>query len=289
MPPVIGGRHMGAGIVHFPDPRAHSRSPGRSESRRRLRGAGADQAACSTTTCRRARSIRLAAPSCAESAYRPTTEWTGLELADVVVEAVLETIEAKRDVFARLDRLTRPHAVLATNTSSLRVSEMAQATLHPERVVGLHFFNPVAKMPLVEIVRGAHSDPASLATAVALAVRMGKTPVLVGDSPGFLVNRILVPYLAEALAMAGEGVPIRAIDDAMKSWGMPMGAFELLDEIGLDIASHVVKIARPARRLRLPTSRRCSTAQRIASGWGRRAARASTSIAKIVVAPARRR
>jgi 3-hydroxyacyl-CoA dehydrogenase/enoyl-CoA hydratase/3-hydroxybutyryl-CoA epimerase len=171
----------------------------------------------------------------------PTTDWTGLELADLVVEAVLETVEAKRAVFSKLDRLCRPSGVLATNTSSLRLTEIAQATLHPERVIGLHFFNPVPKMPLVEIVRGPHSDDASLATAAALAGRMGKTPVLVNDAPGFLVNRILVPYLAEALAMAGEGTSIAMIDDAMKRWGMPMGPFELLDEIGLDIAAHVLR------------------------------------------------
>jgi 3-hydroxyacyl-CoA dehydrogenase/enoyl-CoA hydratase/3-hydroxybutyryl-CoA epimerase len=171
----------------------------------------------------------------------PTTQWTGLELADIVIEAALETIEVKRDIFARLDRLTRPTAVLASNTSSLRIAEMAEATLHPERVVGLHFFNPVPKMPLVEVVRGSRSDDASLATALAVATRIGKTPVLVSDAPGFLVNRILVPYLAEALLLAGGGVPITAIDDAAKLWGMPMGPFELLDEIGLDIAHHVLK------------------------------------------------
>ena len=171
----------------------------------------------------------------------PTTDWTGVELADIVVEAVLETIEAKREIFSRLDRIVRPTAVLASNTSSLRVGEMAQATLHPERVVGLHFFNPVAKMPLVEIVRGPHSDDVSLATALALAGRIGKTPVLVHDAPGFLVNRILVPYLAEALEMASEGVSIVTIEDAMKAWGMPMGPCELLDEIGLDIGVHVMK------------------------------------------------
>src|SRR5205814_324980 len=142
---------------------------------------------------------------------------------------------------SRLDRLTRPGAVLASNTSSLRISEIAQATLHPERVVGLHFFNPVPKMPLVEVVRGPLSDDASLATALALTGRIGKTPVLVSDAPGFLVNRILVPYLAEALALASEGVSIVAIDETAKKWGMPMGPFELLDEIGLDIAAHVLK------------------------------------------------
>ena len=171
----------------------------------------------------------------------PTIDWTGLELADLVVEAVLETLEHKREVFSKLDRLTRPTAVLASNTSSLRIDDIAQATLHPERVVGLHFFNPVPKMPLMEIVRGSHSDAASLAIAVAVAGRIGKTPVLVNDSVGFLVNRILMPYLAEALVMADEGTPITAIDHAMKAWGMPMGPFELLDEIGLDIAAHVLK------------------------------------------------
>ncbi len=171
----------------------------------------------------------------------PTIDWSGLEMADFVIEAVNETIEAKREVFSRLDRLTRPTAVLASNTSSLKIADIAEATLHPNRVVGLHFFNPVPKMPLVEIVRAPQSDDASLATAVALAGRIGKTPVLVSDAAGFVVNRVLVPYLAESLVMASEGVPITAIDSAMKAWGMPMGPFELLDEIGLDIAAHVLK------------------------------------------------
>ncbi len=235
---VIGGGTMGAGIVHaliragIPvrlvevNPAAVSAALGRIK-----RMLDDDVAA--------GRIDRIAARD-ALNRVSPTTEWIGLELADVVVEAVVETIDAKREVFSRLDRLTRPTAVLATNTSSLSVSQMAQATLRPERVVGLHFFNPVPKMPLVEVVRTAQSDDASLATAIALVGRIGKTPVLVGDSPGFLVNRILVPYLAESLAMAAEGIPIRAIDDAAKRWGMPMGPFELLDEIGLDIASHVL-------------------------------------------------
>jgi 3-hydroxyacyl-CoA dehydrogenase/enoyl-CoA hydratase/3-hydroxybutyryl-CoA epimerase len=171
----------------------------------------------------------------------PTIEWTGLKLADVVVEAVAESIEVKREVFAKLDRLCRPDAVLATNTSSLSVAEMAAATAHPDRVVGLHFFNPVPKMPLVEVVRTDSSSDQALATAVSLSSAIGKTPVLVKDAPGFLVNRVLIPYLAEALLMAGEGVSIEQVDTAMKKWGMPMGPFELLDEIGLDIGAHVLK------------------------------------------------
>ncbi len=170
----------------------------------------------------------------------PTTDWSGLRLADVVIEAVVETMDAKREVFARLDRLTRPTAVLASNTSSLQIADIAAATMHPQRVVGLHFFNPVPKMPLVEVVRTSQSDSASLATAVALAARIGKTPVLVKDSPGFVVNRTLIPYLHDALTMAGEGTSIESIDRAMKDWGMPMGPFELMDEIGLDVAGHVL-------------------------------------------------
>src|SRR5260221_4683823 len=171
----------------------------------------------------------------------PTIDWTGLHLADLVVEAVVENLDAKHEVFARLDKLTRADAILASNTSSLRVADIAQPTAHPERVLGLHFFNPVNKMPLVEIVRAPGTDDASLATVVALASRLGKTPVLVNDATGFLVNRLLIPHLAEALVMATEGVSIPLIDEAMKRWGMPMGPFELLDEIGLDVAVHVLK------------------------------------------------
>ena len=171
----------------------------------------------------------------------PTTEWDGLKTCDFVVEAIAETMDAKRDVFAKLDRICRADTVLASNTSSLSITEMARATAHPHRVVGLHFFNPVPRMPLVEVVRTEMSDDASLATAVALSAHMGKVAVLVKDAPGFLVNRVLIPYLAEALVLAEEGASIAEVDRIMKAWGMPMGPFELLDEIGLDIASHVLK------------------------------------------------
>ncbi len=235
---VIGGGTMGAGIAHaliragVPVRLVEVSPPAVSAALARITRMLDDDVAAG-------RMERLAARH-AFNRVSPTTDWTGLELADIVVEAVPEAMDAKREVFARLGRLTRPAAVLATNTSSLRVSGLAQAALHPERVVGLHFFNPVPKMPLVEVVRAAQSDDASLATAVALAGRVGKTPVLVADAPGFLVNRILVPYLTEALVMASEGVPIRAVDEAARRWGMPLGPFELLDAIGLDIASQVL-------------------------------------------------
>ena len=195
----------------------------------------------------------------------PTVEWTGLGLADVVVEAVAESMDVKREVFAKLDRLCRPDAVLASNTSSLSVTEMARATTRPQRVVGLHFFNPVPKMPLVEVVRAEKSDERSLATAVGLSSQIGKTPVLVKDAPGFLVNRVLIPYLAEALAMAGEGASIEAVDAAMKKWGMPMGPFELLDEIGLDIGAHVLRSLGDQLEVKLAVPPQMSKAQE--RGW----------------------
>ena len=196
----------------------------------------------------------------------PTMEWNGLELADVAIEAVVERMDVKREVFAKLDRLTRHDCVLASNTSSLLVGEMAESTLHRERVVGIHFFNPVPKMPLVEIVRTAESDEQSLATAIGLASRLGKVPLLVNDAPGFLVNRVLIPYLAEALAMADEGTPIPVIDLAMRRWGMPMGPFELLDEIGLDVAQHVLKTLTASLGDTLPPLPE-AIGQAIENGW----------------------
>jgi 3-hydroxyacyl-CoA dehydrogenase/enoyl-CoA hydratase/3-hydroxybutyryl-CoA epimerase len=193
-----------------------------------------------------------------------TIDWTGLALADLVIEAVIEKMEVKQDVFSRLDKLTRPDCVLATNTSSLRVNTIAQATKHPNRVIGLHFFNPVNKMPLVEVIRGESSDDQSLATAVAVSARIGKTPVVVNDAPGFVVNRVLIPYLREALAVAQEGVSIPLIDETMKRWGMPMGPFELLDEIGLDVAVYVLKsLSRGSDEELLPPA----VEQAIARGW----------------------
>jgi 3-hydroxyacyl-CoA dehydrogenase/enoyl-CoA hydratase/3-hydroxybutyryl-CoA epimerase len=148
----------------------------------------------------------------------------------------------------------------------LSVTEMAESTANAKRVVGVHFFNPVPKMPLVEVVRTASSDDQSLATAAGLAGKIGKTAVLVKDAPGFLVNRILIPYLAEASALAAEGTSIATIDDALKRWGMPMGPFELLDEIGLDVGAHVLKsLADQIGRDRVPASPAIDKA--LEKGW----------------------
>ncbi len=136
----------------------------------------------------------------------------------------------------------RPDAVLATNTSSLSVDELAAGLEHPERMVGMHFFNPVHRMPLVEVVRGAKTSDAALATAVALARRLGKTPVVVRDAPGFAVNRVLMPYLGEALRLIEEGFAVADVDAAMRDFGMPMGPLAVLDEVGLDVAARVAAV-----------------------------------------------
>lgn len=169
-----------------------------------------------------------------------------LTMADVVIEAVSERPEIKQPLFTRLDRWMRSDAVLASNTSSLSIGDLAAVTRHPDRVIGMHFFNPVNKMPLIEIVRTDASGSDALSLGVEIAMRMGKTPVLVSDAPGFLVNRLLIPYLAEAFVMASEGVSIAHVDDVMKRWGMPMGPFELLDQIGLDVAAVITESLRGA-------------------------------------------
>ncbi|MEW6074477.1 MAG: 3-hydroxyacyl-CoA dehydrogenase NAD-binding domain-containing protein [Planctomycetota bacterium] len=162
----------------------------------------------------------------------------GFARCELVLEAVAERLEVKRAVLGRLATLARPDAILATNTSSLAVDAIAASLPRPERVVGMHFFNPVRRMPLVEIVRGTATDPGVIARVARLAVDLGKTPVVVKDVPGFLVNRLLGPYLDEALRLVEMGADPAAIDRALVDFGMPMGPCELVDEVGLDIAAH---------------------------------------------------
>ncbi len=162
-----------------------------------------------------------------------------LKHVDLVIEAASESLEVKKSIFRRLDELTRPDAILATNTSALSINELAAATKDPSRVVGLHFFNPVHKMQLVEVIAGSRTSAAVAQRVVRFAQRIGKLPVLVKDSPGFLVNRILVPYLIEAGALFWAGAEIKDIDAAMRDFGLPMGPLRLIDEIGADVALEV--------------------------------------------------
>ncbi|MFN0009856.1 MAG: 3-hydroxyacyl-CoA dehydrogenase NAD-binding domain-containing protein, partial [Planctomycetota bacterium] len=165
-------------------------------------------------------------------------ELQGFGRCGIVIEAVAEKLEVKRSVFGEIARQVGPDAILATNTSSLSVDEIAEGIPGPERVVGMHFFNPVKKMPLVEIVRGRRTSPDAVAACAGLAVHLGKTPVVVADVAGFLVNRLLGPYLDESLRMLAGGIDPLRIDKALEAFGMPMGPLALLDEVGLDIATH---------------------------------------------------
>lgn len=175
------------------------------------------------------------------------TEWGQLQTTDLWLEAVVEDLAIKQRLIA--DAVARglpANAIVASNTSSLSVTAMAATVAHPERVVGIHFFNPPEKMPLVEVVRGATTGDAAVATACRLAVRLGKFPVVVADSPGFLVNRCLSPYLDEAARLLLEGTSPAAIDAAMLDFGMPMGPCRLLDEIGFDVAAKVSAVMQAA-------------------------------------------
>ena len=185
---------------------------------------------------------------------RGTTSWDGFHDADVVVEAAVEDLDAKRAVFHELDGRAGPTAVLATNTSSLLVSRLEEGLTYPERVGGMHFFNPVHKMDLVEVVRTAATNERSVAVLVRWAIALGKTPVVVRDSPGFVVNRVLTPYLNEATLLVAEEMEIQEIDKGMRRFGMPMGPLELLDQIGLDVAAHVARSLGPVLEGRFGTN-----------------------------------
>ncbi len=184
----------------------------------------------------------------------PTTLYAGFEPLPVVVEAVVENLEVKRKVLAEVEEVSRGGCLFASNTSSLRIDLIAQGCRFPENVVGMHFFNPVDRMPLVEIIRGGATSDEAVATVVELVRRLKKTAVVVNDGPGFLVNRILMAYMNEALFLLKEGMPVEIADRAMKRFGMPVGPFELLDQVGIDVAHKVAVILAEAfgERVRPP-------------------------------------
>ena len=166
----------------------------------------------------------------------PDPEGAGAAHADVVIEAIFENLEAKHALLRQLDAVMRPDAVLATNTSSLRLEDLRTVLRRPERLVGIHFFNPVALMPLVEVVAAEGGDPAVVQAACAFVRQIDKLPLPVRSEPGFLVNAVLAPYMLEAMRAVDEGIAPETVDEAMLAFGMPMGPIELVDTVGLDIA-----------------------------------------------------
>jgi len=171
----------------------------------------------------------------------PTVDASAAAGADLVIEAVFEEMSVKQQVFAEVEAVVRPDCVLATNTSSLSGTEMASKLEHPERVVGFHFFNPVAVLPLLEIVRAEQTDDASLATAFAVGKTLKKSCVLVKDAPAFVVNRLLTRFLGEVTAAVDEGTPIEVADRALEPLGLPMSPFVLLELVGPAVALHVAE------------------------------------------------
>jgi 3-hydroxyacyl-CoA dehydrogenase/enoyl-CoA hydratase/3-hydroxybutyryl-CoA epimerase len=164
-------------------------------------------------------------------------DYTGFHAADLVIEAVFEDLEVKRQVLREVEAVARPVCIFASNTSTIPITRIAEASRRPETVVGMHFFSPVHRMPLLEVVVGKRTAPETTVTAVAFGRRMGKTVIVVQDRPGFFVNRILSPYINEACHLLVEGVPIEVVDRAMTAWGFPVGPITLLDEVGLDVAA----------------------------------------------------
>lgn len=184
----------------------------------------------------------------------PTITYKGFENTDLVIEAVVENLNIKQKVFSQLSEIMPPKAVIASNTSSLPIIKISEAINSPERAVGLHFFNPVHRMPLVEVIKSRKTGDEALATVIAFARSLGKTVIVVKDVPGFLINRILLSYLNEAGFLAEEGVKIERIDKIARAFGMPMGPVELIDEVGIDVGYKVAKILEESYGSRMQVS-----------------------------------
>jgi 3-hydroxyacyl-CoA dehydrogenase/enoyl-CoA hydratase/3-hydroxybutyryl-CoA epimerase len=201
-----------------------------------------------TPALERARALfarRLRAPGAAEAAnarLQADVEGKRIDAADLVVEAIVEDLEAKQNLFRGLESKLRADALLATNTSSLRLEDLAPGLSAPKRLVGLHFFNPVAQLPLVEVIRGSATADDIFARALAFVIQIGKLPLPCQSAPGFVVNRVLMPYMLEALRAHEDGEALERIDAAATAFGMPVGPIELADQVGLDTARHVARI-----------------------------------------------
>lgn len=171
----------------------------------------------------------------------PDVDGKGADTADVIIEAIFENLEAKQALFQRLEKQAKPDAILASNTSSIPLEEIGHGMSQPERLVGIHFFNPVAQMPLVEVIKAEKTQAEIVSKAMSFVVSISRFPIEVKSSPGFLVNRVLMPYMMEAMSLMEEGVPASVIDKVAKNFGMPMGPIELADTVGLDICLSVAK------------------------------------------------
>lgn len=248
---VVGAGFMGAGIA------ATSAEAG---IRVRLKDVTPQAAAKGLRTAReslvkraRRRKMKRFQVTALTDRVQPTTEYTGFHASDIVVEAVFEDVDLKHRVLGEIEAAAGEGVVLGSNTSTIPITTLAKAAARPDHVVGLHFFSPVEKMPLVEIITHGGTADWVTATAHAYAKKIGKTPIVVHDAPGFYVNRILSPYMAEAALLLQEGVRMEEIDRAMTDWGFPVGPITLYDEVGLDVAQKAGKIMAAAFSERMGT------------------------------------
>jgi len=180
------------------------------------------------------------------AAITGTTDYSGFTHRDVVIEAVFEDLALKQQMVADVEEHCAPHTIFASNTSSLPIGDIAAKAARPERVIGLHYFSPVEKMPLVEVIPHASTSPQTVATVVKLAKKQGKTPIVVADKAGFYVNRILAPYINEALRLLTEGEKIEHVDEALVKFGFPVGPIQLLDEVGIDTGTKIIPVLEAA-------------------------------------------
>lgn len=236
---VIGGGVMGAGIAHWCATQGFAVAMKEVSAELVAQGLGRVKGLFDDA-------VRKGVMSSEEARFRMesiqgSAGWDGFADVDLVIEAATEKLDLKQTIFREVMQHVPWHAILATNTSALSVATLAGAVSEPERVVGLHFFNPVHRMQLVEIVTTVHTVDARTARLVEFVKKLGKTPIVCNDSPGFVVNRILFPYLDEAVRLVCEGVSPDRVDKVIEDFGMPMGPLELLDQVGIDVAAHVAK------------------------------------------------
>ena len=198
---------------------------------------------------------RLKDPAAAAEAFgrlRMDVKGDGVADSDVVIEAIFENVDAKRALYAELEPKLKPNAVLATNTSSIKIETLCETLEDPSRLVGIHFFNPVAQLQLVEIVQGTSTQPQVVQNALRFTRKLDKLPLPCKSAPGFVVNRILTPYVNEALFALEGGIPAAVIDRVAEAFGMPMGPIELTDVVGLDVSLHVGRVLADAFQRPVP-------------------------------------
>ncbi len=251
---IVGGGVMGIGIAHFASLRGFDVVL--KEVNADLLDAGLCHIRDLFNESVRKHVLSASDASTKFGAITATTDWNAFADVDLAIEAVTERLGVKQSVFKEMETHCPPHAILATNTSALSIHAISESLQNPNRVLGLHFFNPVHRMQLVEVVRPDAARNQDVAALVDFVKKLGKVPLVTADHPGFVVNRILFPYLDEAVRLHCEGVPTDEIDRPLKQFGMPMGPLELLDQVGLDVAAHVASSLNGLSKQSSPTGER---------------------------------